>query len=409
MARERLLIVGSGMAAARLLEELAARGCADEITVVGEEPQPSYNRILLSSLLCGEKQPADLPLLDRDWYRAHGVLLLTGEAVTRVDALARVAWTSRARRIRFDRLVFATGARGQLPVIPGVASERVLAFRTLQDLAALRRLAVPGEPAVVVGGGLLGLEAAHGLDALGLQVTVVHRQPYPMNRQLDPQAGVLLQQQLQRRGIRFALGASPVAVGSLQGAVASVRLDDGRSLPARLVVFAAGIAPNVEVAAAAGVPCARAIRVDRWLRTGMPGIHALGECCELEGRGFGLVAPVWRQARVLAEVLTGQAGVGFAHAEDPVQLKVSGVELFSAGAMPFAADAESQVLQDTARGIYRRLVFAGGRLVGAILLGDRRGGSWYGELIAAGQDVSALRPRLMFGREFCAADVAVAA
>jgi len=262
---------------------------------------------------------------------------------------------------------------------------------------------------VVVGGGLLGLEAAHGLDALGLQVTVVHRQPYPMNRQLDPQAGALLQQQLQRRGIRFALGASPVAVGSLQGAVASVRLDDGRSLPARLVVFAAGIAPNVEVAAAAGVPCARAIRVDRWLRTGMPGIHALGECCELEGRGFGLVAPVWRQARVLAEVLTGQAGAGFAHAEDPVQLKVSGVELFCAGAMPFAADAESQVLQDTARGIYRRLVFAGGRLVGAILLGDRRGGSWYGELIAAGQDVSALRPRLMFGREFCAADVAVAA
>jgi len=174
-------------------------------------------------------------------------------------------------------------------------------------------------------------------------------------------------------------------------------------------VFAAGIAPNVEVAAAAGVPCGRAIRVDRWLRTGMPGIHALGECCELEGRGFGLVAPVWRQARVLAEVLTGQAGAGFAHVEDPVQLKVSGVELFSAGAMPFAADAESQVLQDTARGIYRRLVFAGGRLVGAILLGDRRGGSWYGELIAAGQDVSALRPRLMFGREFCEADAAVAA
>ena len=241
--------------------------------------------------------------------------------------------------------------------------------------------------------------ASNGLDALGLQVTVVHRQPYPMNRQLDPQAGALLQQQLQRRGIRFALGASPVAVGSLQGAVASVRLDDGRSLPARLVVFAAGIAPNVEVAAAAGVPCGRAIRVDRWLRTGMPGIHALGECCELEGRGFGLVAPVWRQARVLAEVLTGQAGAGFAHVEDPVQLKVSGVELFSAGAMPFAADAESQVLQDPARGIYRRLVFAGGRLVGAILLGDRRGGSWYGELIAAGQDVSALRPRLMFGRE----------
>lgn len=407
--RQRLLIVGSGMAAARLLEELAARDCADEITVVGEEPDPSYNRILLSSMLCGEKTPAELPLLDRQWYRAHGVLLLTGEAVTRVDVLARVAWTSRSRRIRFDRLVFATGARGHLPVIPGVASERVLAFRTLQDLAALRRLAVPGEPAVVVGGGLLGLEAAHGLAALGLAVTVVHRQPYPMNRQLDPQAGALLQQQLERRGIRFALGASPVSVGSLQGAVASVRLDDGRSLPARLVVFAAGIAPNVEVAATAGVPCGRAIRVDRWLRTGVPAIHALGECCEMEGRGFGLVAPVWRQAQVLADVLTGRASAGFAHVEDPVQLKVSGIELFSAGAMPFPADAESQVLQDAARGIYRRLVFAGGKLVGAILLGDRRGGSWYGELIAAGQDVSVLRPRLIFGREFCGAPADAAA
>jgi nitrite reductase (NADH) large subunit len=250
---------------------------------------------------------------------------------------------------------------------------------------------------VVIGGGLLGLEAAHGLCALNVEVTVVHRHPWLMNRQLDAAAGALLRRLLERRGIRFALGASPERIDSAQGRATGVRLDSGSHLPAEIVIFAAGIDPETTLAVAAGIPCRRAIVVDRTLATAAPGVYALGECCEVDGRTFGLVAPIWRQASVLADVLTGRATRGYRHVDAPTLLKVSGIDVYSAGPVAASCDGEDQVLYDEATGVYRRLVISRDRLVAAIMVGDRSGSSWYGDLIAAGDDVAALRQQLMFG------------
>jgi len=400
---ERLVIIGSGMAAARLLEILAERGSAFAITVIGAEMQPSYNRILLSSVLCGDNSEGDLPLLTESWYRQQGVALITGGPAVNVDPWGRWVTTRSGRCIPWDKLVFATGSRAHIPDIPGVCAEGVLGFRGLADLDTIRRRAGAGGPAVVVGGGLLGLEAAHGLNALGMEVTLVHRQPLLMNRQLDGEAAEQLRELLARRGIRFALGASPRAVTSDGQRATGVALDDGRCLAAELVLFAAGIDANTELAAAAGIPCDRAIVADPLLRTGVDGIFALGECCQIDGRTFGLVAPVWQQAEVLAAVLDNQPTPGYCHREVATQLKVSGVDLYAAGAMPFPEGAHSLVLRDRQRGIYRRLVISGNRLVGAILLGDRSAGNWYGELIDSGADISGIRSRIMFGPEFCRA------
>jgi nitrite reductase (NADH) large subunit len=401
-----ILIVGSGMAAARLLEELAERGCADPITVVGAEPDASYNRIQLAAVLAGDARPDHLTLLDRDWYRRHGVRLIVNDAVATIDLAGRVATTASGLRLAFDRLVFATGARAHVPAIPGTDARGVLTFRSLTDLENIRAAAGAGAPAVVVGGGLLGLEAAHGLAALGLDVTVVHRHAWPMNRQLDRDGGELLQRLLERRGIRFLTSATPESLDLLDAHVRAVRLDSGVRLPARLVVFAAGIDPECGLAQAAGIHCARAIVVDARMRASADEVYALGECCEFGGRIVGLIAPVWRQAAVLADVLTERPTAGYTHADAPTVLKVSGIEVYSAGTRTTAPDAEEQVLRDEASGIYRRLVFHRQKLVGAVLVGDRSGSAWYGDLIASEQDVSELRGSLMFGAAFAPAAVA---
>ncbi len=402
--REKLVIIGSGMATARLLEALAEREADFSITVVGEEPRGSYNRILLSSVLSGDKTVADLALLDGDWYRDQGINLVTGHAVTRVDLTQRLLVTEGGLEIAFDRLVFATGSRARVPDIPGATAPGVQAFRSLADLEAMQKQATPGRPAVVIGGGLLGLEAAHGLKELGMEVTVVHRRAWPMNRQLDEEAGELLRQQLETQGMRFALDATPVAVRlNSHGRAGGVELDDGQILRGDLVVFAAGITPNAELAGDAGIPCDRAIVVDEHLRATKEGIYALGECCEIDGRTFGLVAPVWRQADILADTLAGRPGEGYRHLDAPTQLKVSGIDLYSAGQITFDDTCQNQILRDKKSGIYRRLVYKGDRLVGAILLGDRSGGPWYGDLIESGEPVGDRRPWLIYGPEYCSA------
>jgi nitrite reductase (NADH) large subunit len=401
-----ILIVGSGMAAARLLEELAERGCAEPITVVGAEPDASYNRIQLASVLCGSVRADQIALLDPDWYRRHGVRLILNDAVAAIDPADRVATTAAGRRLRFDRLVFATGARAHVPAAPGTDARGVLTFRSLTDLRNIRAAATSGAPAVVIGGGLLGLEAAHGLASLGLDVTVVHRHAGLMNRQLDREGGEVLQRLLERRGIRFAMGAAPEAFDALDAHVSAVRLDSGLRLRARLVVLAAGIDPECGLARSAGIRCGRAIVVDARMRTSAEEVYALGECCEFRGQTVGLVAPAWRQAAVLADVLTGHPTATYEHADAPAVLKVSGIEVFAAGARVTPPDAEEQVLRDEVSGIYRRLVLHRGRLVGAVLVGDRSGSSWYGDLIARGQDVSELRGSLMFGAAFGPAAIA---
>ena len=397
---EKLVIIGSGMATAKLLELLDERGADFHITVIGEEPQSSYNRILLSSILSGDKAEADAVLLDNHWYHSRNVTLRTGERVAAVDTDKGGVVTERGEYIPYDRLVFATGSRAMIPDIDGTDADGVMGFRSLSDLDALRGMATNGGRAVVVGAGLLGLEAAHGLNLLGMEVTVVHRNAWPMNRQLDAEAGELLHQLLEARGIRFAMNVSPATVNTQAGKVTGIALSDGAELAADLVLFAAGIVPRDELARAAGIHCRGAIAVNEFLQTSTENVYALGECCEIDGRTFGLVAPVYEQAACLADLLSGRPTAGYCHRETPTQLKVSGVELFSAGRLPFPEHTTSQVVRSPRQGVYRRLVFDGDRLVGAVLLGDRSGGVWFDELIRSGESVAAVRPWMMFGRQF---------
>ncbi len=394
----RLLIVGNGMATAYLLQELTAGGVSPfRITVVGDEPvQGAYNRILLSSLLAGDKPADELWMLDARWYRQHRIELISGCRVQSLDTGAHTATLENGRKLPFDTLVLATGSRAHIPAIPGSDLDGVMGFRSMADVARLQAL-VAGDcdSVVIVGGGLLGLEAAHGLSQLGAKVSLVHRNTHLMNRQLDRRAGQMLQEQLAARGMTFHLQARPIAIEG-RGRVEAVRLDNGSSLSCGLLLFAAGIEPNRELAQAAGLACDRGIQVDASLRTSAPSIYALGECCEQAGRTFGLVAPIRRQAEVLAKVLRGDPAA-YRHAETPVHLKVSGVEMHAHGVIE-EEGLDALVLEDPRAGIYRRLNLNGDRLAGSVLLGDKSGGSWYDELIVGAAPLSGLRHQLLFGQ-----------
>jgi len=394
----RVVIVGAGMAAAYLLQALAAHRHELAITVIGDEPDACYNRVLLSGLLAGEHCEADLAMLtgvepDRP------VRYLTGTRVIAIDPASRSLHTDRGETLHWDHLVLATGARVALPPLADTDLSGVATVRTLEDVRRLQSLVGEGGAAVVVGGGLLGLEAAHGLNSLGFDTTVLHRRAWLMNRQLDEEGAGQLQRNLECSGLRFRLQAGITALRTTRGRLTGVALDDGGELPCTLVVFATGIEPNATLAAGAGLRTDRGVLVDEYLRTSADNVHALGECSQFGEHCFGLVAPIREQAAVLARRLAGIDGPGFALREDPTQLKISGIEIFSAGVLDPAA--EQLLLRDSSAGTYRRLVLRDGRLVGAVLVGDKRHGSWYAQLIREGSDVSALRPGLMFGRDVC--------
>lgn len=394
---QRLVITGSGMATARLLTQLAARSHDYQVEVIGAEPQPSYNRILLSALLAGEKSPADLALLDGQWYADHGIDLHTGEAVTELDVAARHLQTSSGRRVAFDRLVLATGSRPFLPPVPGLEATDVLVFRSQADLDRIRGAAASASRAVIIGGGLLGLEAAHGLIRLGLSVTVVNREEWLMPRQLDAAAAQVLQQTLAARGMQFRLGTVPIQVLREHDAIVGVLLQTQERLDCDLLLVAAGIVPECELARGAGVPCRRGILVNEHMETSLPGIYALGECCEVAGQTFGLVAPVNAQAEVLAAVLCGDHHAAFHYRETPTRLKLAGVEVISAGSLPFSVESESQIVLDRHHGIYRRLVFQHGSLAGFVLVGDGSFSALYGDRVAPAILGDDARGSLMFG------------
>lgn len=394
--RRRLLIIGCGMAAAKLLQELVARGHDYDIMVVGAETSPAYNRVLLSALLAGDKQEADLVLEPQDWYVRNSIRLLTGDEVIAVDCLKRSASTSSGRQLDWDLLVFATGSVPAMPAVPGMDASGVLAFRSFADLDAIRAAALKGTRAVVLGAGLLGLEAAHGLRRLGLDVTVLHRQPWILNRQLDQAAAGVLQNELEKQGLHFVLGRQPRNVESLDGAVSAVQLDNGLRLPCELLLVATGVWPNAGLARDAGLSCDQGIRVDANMQTSNPRVFALGECCQHEDRLYGLVAPVQEQATVLAARLTGDLQRHYEYRDAPVHLKIAGIQVVSGGLFPFPDDSQSQVLCDMQRGVYRRLVFRQGRLCSFILVGDKRHASWYQDLLENGPTVDELRPLMMF-------------
>ncbi|MCX8085930.1 MAG: nitrite reductase large subunit NirB [Rhodocyclaceae bacterium] len=399
MKKRKLVMVGNGMAGCRTLEELMKLAPElYEITVFGAEPHPNYNRILLSPVLAGEAQFSDIVLNDWDWYRNHGITLYAGKKVVKLDRKAQEVVAEDGTRASYDRLLLATGA---LPIrlpIPGNELPGVIAYRDIADTEAMIAASKSHQQAVVIGGGLLGLEAAHGLALRGMEVTVVHLADWIMERQLDKTAADLLQKSLEKKGLKFLLGKETERLeAGAHGRVGLVRFKDGGAIPAELVVMAIGIRPNIELAKSAGLHCNRGIVVDDTLQTYDPKIYAVGECVEHRGVTYGLVAPLFEQAKVCANHLA-QLGIGrYTGSVTSTKLKVTGIDVFSAGEFQGGAGTEEIVLSDPAAGVYKKLVLRDQRLAGAVLYGDTADGAWYFELIKDGQDIHAIRDHLMFG------------
>ncbi|UYG00759.1 NAD(P)/FAD-dependent oxidoreductase [Halomonas sp. GD1P12] len=409
-----LVIVGNGMACHRLLEALVkAPGRPARITVIGEEPVPAYNRILLSPLLSGETSRDGITLRDARWYADNAITLRLNERVLAIDTAARHIDTDRGR-LAFDTLVLATGSRPTLPDIPGIELDGVHTFRNLSDAGALDAIARRGGKSVVIGGGLLGLEAAEGLRKRGgdaLKVSVLHRSTWLMNRQLDAEAGGLLHAVLARRGLDVHTGASIVAIESDgQGRVAGVTLEDGRTLEATSVIVAAGVTPNRELGLRAGLDCERAILVDHHLCTSHPAIFALGECCQFQSHTFGLVEPIWRQVETLAQVLSGAPITPYLEAPTATRLKISGIDLYAFGPVEPSDAHDTLYYCDPEANEYRRLLLKNGRIEGAVLFGDTAQGPWYFDQALKAADLSTARPALVFGQAdvetLLAADIA---
>ncbi len=389
MQTPKLVVIGNGMAGIRTVEELLklAPGMYD-ITVFGAEPHPNYNRILLSPVLAGEQEFEDIVLNPLSWYQENGIQLHLGKAVARIDRVRRRVVAVDGTEAEYDRLLIATGSQPFVLPIPGNDLAGVIGYRDIRDTRTMIETARHKRHAVVIGGGLLGLEAANGLAARGMEVTVVHLAGWLLERQLDPVAAGLLEKSLQARGLRFRLAASTSALlGNAAGEVTGVRLADGSELPADLVVMAAGIRPDTRLAEEAGIHCARGIVVNDSLQTFDPRVYAVGECANHRGTAYGLVAPLFEQAKVCANHLA-QLGIGIYRGSVPsTKLKVTGIDLFSAGEFMGGDGSEEIVLSDPAAGVYKKLVIRDDRLVGACLYGDTADGGWYFKLLKEGTPV----------------------
>jgi nitrite reductase (NADH) large subunit len=401
-SRKRLVVIGNGMAGMRTVEELLKHpsGWRYRITVFGAEPHVNYNRILLSSVLAGDKSVDEIIINSRAWYDENGIHLYTSDAITAIDREATTVTGASGLTFSYDRLLIATGSVPLEPPIPGLGLPGVCAFRDIADVDKMLAAAKTHKRAVVIGGGLLGLEAAWGLKQRGMSVALVHLMPTLMERQLDAPAGQLLQRDLDRRGIAFFTNAQTQEILGTERAE-GVQLADGRTVPGDLVVLAIGIRPNIDLARAAGLEVNRGILVFDDMRTSDPNIFAVGECVEHRGQVFGLVAPLWEQAKVCAAHLAGDETAVFASQALSTSLKIPGVDVFSAGAL-MAADAgdDEITVRDESRGLYKKIILRDGKLVGAVLYGDVADGQWYVKLMRDKADVSAMRERLVFGRAF---------
>ncbi|MDO7842888.1 nitrite reductase large subunit NirB [Sphingomonas immobilis] len=399
--KPHLIVVGNGMAGCRAIEEILARDATRyRITVFGAEPRVNYNRIMLSPLLAGDKTFEDIVINDAAWYADNAIDLVAGDAVVAIDRAARTV-TARSGRVEtYDKLLLATGSDPFIIPVPGHDLSGVVTFRDMDDIGAMLRAAAAGGDAVVIGGGLLGLEAAHGLSLRGMKVTVLHIMPTLMERQLDEAAAWLLKEELERRGQTILTGADTAEIYG-QGKVEGVRLKDGRAIPASLVVMAVGIRPNVKLAREAGLAIGRGIHVDDHLVTSDADVLAVGECVEHNGLIYGLVAPLWEMCRSLADGLVATPS-GYTGSVTSTKLKVSGIDVFSAGNFAGGEGCEDIVMRDAARGVYKRVIVKNDRLVGAVLYGDTQDGNWYFDLLKKQDDVSEIRDALIFGQAFAA-------
>src|SRR2546430_7562167 len=394
---EPLVIVGNGMAAARLVDELAKVALGRyAIAVIGDEPRLAYNRVLVASVLAGETASQDIELRPGSWWRDRGVTLKYGCAATEIDVGRRELKIENDESVPFSKLVLTTGSSPLRLNVPGADLAGVHTFRDSPDVDLLLTLAAQKKRVVVVGGGLLGLEAAYGLAKAGAPVTLVHLMDRLMERQLDATAAELLKSLVERKGIEFLLNATTACIHG-EPRVEGVELADGRRIEADAVIFAAGIRPNVALAKEAGIAVNRGIVVDDHLQTGAPDIFALGECAEHRGICYGLVEPAYEQARVLARHLAGEAA-SYGGSVVATNLKVSGVSVFSAGDFMGAEGTETILHTDLRHGAYKKLVISEGWLTGAVLVGDTADALWYLELIRNREPIARIRAGMMFGR-----------
>jgi nitrite reductase (NADH) large subunit len=394
------VVIGNGMAGCRAVEEVLARDPERfAITIFGAEPRVNYNRIMLSPVLAGEKSFDDIVINTADWYTDNAITLVAGDPVAHIDRTTQTVVSASGRIEPYDRLLIATGSDPFIIPVPGKDLPGVVTFRDLDDVDKMLAAAQQGGDAVVIGGGLLGLEAAHGLTLRGMKVTVIHLMPTLMERQLDEAAGWLLKAELERRGQTILTGADTQCIVEKDGHVGGVLLKDGREIPADIVVMAVGIRPAVSLGKSAGLEVERGIVVDDHMVTSDAAVLAVGECVQHRGTCYGLVAPLWDMCRALADGLTGQHS-GYQGSVTSTKLKVSGIDLFSVGDFSGGDGSEDIVMRDAARGIYKRVVVQDNKVIGAVLYGDTADGSWYFDLLRKEADVADIREALIFGQAF---------
>ncbi len=397
VGRRKLVVIGNGMAGMRTVEELLQLAPnAYDITVISAEPHANYNRILLSPVLSGEKTIADIIINPLSWYDEKGIKLHRDDPAISIDRKRRVVKTRSGAVFPYDRVLLATGSNPIILPIPGNKLQGVVTFRDLQDVDTMLAASKKYQRAVVIGGGLLGLEAAYGLKRRGMDVTVVHLLDSLMERQLDKAAAELLKASLEKRGLNFKMNAKTVEIVGDER-VGEVRFDDGSQLHADLVVMAAGIRPNIELAKEAGLRCERGVIVDDAMQTFDPSIYAVGECVQHRNICYGLVAPLWDQARVCAIHLAEKGMSYYRGSLTSTQLKVTGIDLFSMGDFIGGRNSEALVMKDTKRGIYKRVVIEDNKVIGAVLYGDAKDGPFYFDLMNEQRDVGSMRDRLLFG------------
>jgi len=404
MKKQKLVVVGNGMAGIRAVEELL-KLAPDlyDIAVFGAEPHPNYNRILLSPVLAGEMTINDIILNPLGWYADNGIRLHVGKLVTKIDRTARKVIASDGTEEEYDRLLLATGSTPFMLPVPGNDLPGVISYRDIKDTDEMIATAATHKHAVVIGGGLLGLEAANGLKLRGMDVTVVHLMPWLMERQLDKVAADMLKASLEARGLKFLLEKQTEALlggtgDTSTGRVTALRFKDGLEIPADLVVMAAGIRPNTALAESARLHCNRGIVVNDTMQTYDPRIYAVGECVAHRGIAYGLVAPLFEQAKVCANHLANFGIARYTGSVTSTKLKVTGIDLFSAGNFMGGAGTDEIVLNDAAGGVYKKLVVKNDTLVGAVLYGDTADGAWYFQLVKDGQNIRELRDQLLFGQ-----------
>jgi len=400
MQKMKLVVIGNGMAGMRTIEELL-KMAPDfyDITVFGDEPHPNYNRIMLSPVLAGEQTINDIVLNSREWYAENNITLHTGKRINKIDRVRRFVYAEDGTSADYDRLLIATGSTPFMLPIPGKDLKGVIGFRDIKDVDTMIDTAKKHKHAVVIGGGLLGLEAANGLKIQGMDVTVVHKNDWLLERQLDKAAGKMLQSSLESKGLKFLLEKDTQELIGKNGRVSKVRFKDGEELDADLVVMAVGIRPNYALAESAGIHCNRGIVVNDTMQTYDPRVYAVGECVAHRGISYGLVAPLFEMAKVCATHLAN-FGIGrYVGSVTSTKLKVTGIDLFSAGDFTGGEGTEEIVLHDAVGGVYKKLIIKDDKIIGSVLYGDTTDGSWYFQLLRDKKPIHEIRDNLMFGQD----------